>query len=37
MMSKEDNIAWLQRCTIRYRSGENNMSEVVEDFDDVEK
>jgi hypothetical protein len=37
MLSKEDNIMWLQRHTSRYCSERDKMAKVVEDFNDVRK
>ena len=35
MSSIHDSIAWLQQRAAEYRSGRNDISEVVEDFDDL--
>jgi hypothetical protein len=37
MMSKDDSIKWLQKCTDEYHSGKNDMHETIEDLDDMEK
>jgi hypothetical protein len=37
MMSKEYNMAWLQRHTAEYHAGMNEVKEIVEDLDDVGK
>jgi hypothetical protein len=36
-MSTQKNVEWLRHCTEQYRSTTNNMCEVIEDFDEVEK
>jgi hypothetical protein len=37
MASREDSLVWLQRHTEEYRTSRTNMSEVVEDLDEVGK
>jgi hypothetical protein len=37
MMSKEDNVDWLQRRAKEYRAGRRETGELVEDFDEVGK
>jgi hypothetical protein len=37
MASREDSLAWLQQHTEEYRTSRTNMSEVVEDLDEVGK
>jgi hypothetical protein len=37
MMSKEDNVAWLQWRTAEHRARRGEAGEVVEDFDEVGK
>jgi hypothetical protein len=37
MISKEDNISWLQQRVAEYRIGKGGTGEVVEDFDEVGK
>jgi hypothetical protein len=37
MVSKEGDIDWLVRWADEYRLAKNNISEVVEDFDDIGK
>jgi hypothetical protein len=36
-MSKQKNVEWLQHCTEKYWSTTNNMCEIIEDFDEVDK
>ena len=37
MMNKEDSIKWLQKRTEVYRSGNNDMHETIEEFEDMDK
>jgi hypothetical protein len=37
MLSKDNNIRWLQKRTEEYRSLKNDIGEVVEDFDEIGK
>jgi hypothetical protein len=37
MVSRDESLTWLQRRIEEYRSNENNIGEVVEDFDDMVK
>jgi hypothetical protein len=37
MMSKENNVDWLQRRAKEYRAGRRETGELVEDFDEVGK
>jgi hypothetical protein len=36
-MSTQKNVEWLRHRTEQYRSTTNDMCEVIEDFDEVEK
>jgi hypothetical protein len=36
-MSMQKNVKWLRLSTEQYRSITNNMCEVIDDFDEVEK
>jgi hypothetical protein len=36
-MSMQKNVEWLWHCTEQYQSTTNDMCEVIEDFDEVEK
>jgi hypothetical protein len=36
-MSTQKNAEWLRHCTEQYRSTINDMCEVIEDFDEVQK
>jgi hypothetical protein len=36
-MSMQKNVEWLRHHTKQYRATTNNMCEVIEDFDEVEK
>jgi hypothetical protein len=36
-MSRQKNVEWLRHCMKQYRSSTNDMCEVIEDFDEVEK
>jgi hypothetical protein len=36
-MSAQKNVEWLWYCIEQYRSTMNDMCEVIEDFDEVEK
>jgi hypothetical protein len=36
-MSAQKNVEWLRYCIEQYRSTMNDMCEVIEDFDEVEK
>ena len=37
MLTKEDSLRWLQRCTKKYRSGVKDICESVEDLDNLGK
>jgi hypothetical protein len=37
MLNKEDSIRWLQKRTAEYRSVENDIGGVVDDFDEMGK
>jgi hypothetical protein len=37
MLSKDESLKWLQRRMDEYRSGENDIGGVVEDFNDMGK
>jgi hypothetical protein len=36
-MSSQKNVEWLRHHTLQYQSTTNDMCEVIEDFDEVEK
>jgi hypothetical protein len=36
-MSMQKNVEWIRHCTEQYRSTTNDMCEVIEDFNEVEK